>query len=253
MADENNTDQEIVHSLSEIESGSLLYTPTSGNHYVRAPQLYTNVNINVEGMLARTRVEQEFTNDSNQWVEAVYVFPLPDNASVDALSMIVADKEVHGVIQTRKKAKRIYNTAKQSGKKASLLEQQRANIFTTKVANIPPGETALIKIAYQSSVQYKDGQFELMFPLTITPRYVPGTAKTYNSNTLADAVASGWALPTDRVPDADEITPPVSNTASPATISVSIDAGLDGLTIVSHTHNIIAHAVILLIVQTYTR
>jgi len=79
-----------------------------------------------------------------------------------------------------------------------------------------------------------------MFPLTITPRYIPGTAKTYNSNTLADAVATGWALPTDRVPDADEITPPVSNTASPATISVSIDAGLDGLTIVSHTHNIIA-------------
>jgi len=128
MADENNSDKEIVHSLSEIESGSLLYTPTSGNHYVRAPQLYTNVKINVEGMLARTRVEQELTNDSNQWVEAVYVFPLPDNASVDALSMTVADKEIHGVIQTRKKAKRIYNTAKQAGKKASLLEQQRANI-----------------------------------------------------------------------------------------------------------------------------
>ena len=229
----------VVQNLSEIKSGSLLIPADAGNHYLRAPLLNTSVQIDVQGMLARTRVEQTFTNDTNRWIEAVYVFPLPDDASVDELTMLVADKEINGVIQPKSKARKIYNDARQAGKKASLLEQQRANLFTTRLANIAPGETALIRIAYQSSVQYSNGQFELMFPLTITPRYIPGTATTYNSEHLYGSGSQGWALPTQTVPDAGEITPPTSNSPAPVAINVSIDAGLDGLTINSNTHDII--------------
>jgi len=97
-----------------------------------------------------------------------------------------------------------------------------------------------VRIAYQSNVRYSDGQFSLYFPLTITPRYIPGHSMRYANTELDVATGGGWAAPTDTVSDADKITPPMTDTPAPVSINVSLDTGLPGLTIDSATHNIIS-------------
>lgn len=235
-------DEMIVNSLSEIESGTLLFPSANQNHYLRAPLTDTAVDIGVQGLFTRTVVNQRFTNESVEWTEAIYAFPLPDDATVDELTMIIGDKQINGVIQPKLKALQTYKTAKRQGQKATLLEQQRPNLFTSKIANIPPGETITVRIAYQSSARYSDGQFSLFFPLTITPRYSPGTALEYSSSGLEDSARIGWTTPEDIATaekDRAAITPPMTKLAASTSISVTLETGLSGLDIKSSSHDII--------------
>lgn len=139
-----------------------------------ALQLSTDVNITVSGMLSRAVVKQQFVNDSNQWQQGRYVFPLPTNAAVDRLKLWIGERFIEGEIQTKQRAREQYTQAQQQGKKTSLVEQHRPNIFSTEVANIAPGETVVVEIEYQQMLDYRDGEFSLRFPSTVGPRYIPG-------------------------------------------------------------------------------
>jgi Ca-activated chloride channel family protein len=113
--------------------------------------LDTKVEMDITGTINRVSVEQTFTNPSNDWVEGIYVFPLPEDSAVDHLTMKIGERIIKGLIKEKEEAKKIYNQAKSEGKSASLVEQQRPNIFTNSVANIPPGETNIITIEYQQA------------------------------------------------------------------------------------------------------
>ncbi|MEM7256991.1 MAG: marine proteobacterial sortase target protein [Pseudomonadota bacterium] len=216
-------------------------TVTSGTlHFgtqATAPLLSTEVTMSISGMLVRTALTQRFTNDTAYWQEGIYVFPLPDDASVDTLEMKIGERIVKGTIQTREQAARQYETARAQGKKASLVGQQRANLFTTRVANIPPGESIDITIEFQSAVHYDDGIFSTHFPLTITPRYIPGSRLAAEEPLEGELEQSdaGWS-------NMSGITPPVvpSQQAARTTITVDLNAGLPLQSITSNTHQIIA-------------
>ena len=134
-----------------------------------APVLGATVEVRVTGIIARTKVTQIFQNPSSEWVEGVYIFPLPGDAAVDTLKMKVGDRTVLGVIQEKEEARRTYETAKQQGSKASLVEQQRPDVFTTSVANVGPGETVEVAIELQQVVQWDAGRFRLRFPMVVHP------------------------------------------------------------------------------------
>ena len=127
----------------------------------------------VSGPTLRARVTQVFRNTTKDWVEAIYVYPLPDGGAVDTLKMVIGDRVVVGDIKERQQARVIYEQAKQNGQKAALTEQQRPNIFTNAVANIGPGETVLVQIEYQEPVHQSGDQFSLRIPMVIGPRYNP--------------------------------------------------------------------------------
>src|SRR4029077_12546556 len=132
-------------------------------------------------------------------IEAVYTFPLPQNAAVDDMTMIVGERTVRGKILRREEAEAVYEAAKTRGQTASLLEQERPNIFTQSVANILPGEQVKITISYVETLKYSDGNYEFVFSMVAGPRYIPGTAT---------GRTGGGAVPnTTRVPDASRITP----------------------------------------------
>ena len=121
--------------------------------YAEAPRLGADFDLTVSGPTVRARVTQIFHNPTKDWVEAVYVYPLPEDGAVDTLKMVIGDRIVVGEIKERQQAKLIYEQAKASGQKATLVEQERPNIFTNSVANIGPGETVLVQIEYQEPVQ----------------------------------------------------------------------------------------------------
>ena len=213
----------------DMQSGSLLLQMQNG--YSTATLLNTDVEMSISGLVARVSVRQEFRNTSSDWVEGVYVFPLPDKAAVDHMRLHIGDRFIEGEIQERQHAKKTYEAAKKSGKKASLVEQQRANLFTTSVANIAPGERVVIEIEYLEDIRYENGQFSIRFPMTLTPRYVSGSA-------LPDRKGSGWSADTDRVPDASMITPPQVNTstAHQLTLTAHVNAGMPLEIIASRYH-----------------
>lgn len=145
----------------------------SGAHGDRQPAmlLETDVDIEVSGMLAYTLVSQRFVNTTEDWVEGQYLFPLPDDSAVESLRIQIADRLIEGDIQERGQARETYRAARAEGRAAGLVEQQRGNVFTTRVANIAPGETVDIQIGFRQSVQFRHGRFSLVFPTTVAPRF----------------------------------------------------------------------------------
>ncbi len=143
-----------------MRSGSLLLK-SEGDRYVEAPLVGTDVDLVVSGPTARARVTQIFHNPTDGWVEAVYVYPLPEGGAVDTLKMVIGERIVVGDIKERKKARELYEQAKAAGQKTALMEQERPNIFTNSVANIGPGETVVVQIEYQEPVHQSGDEFSL--------------------------------------------------------------------------------------------
>jgi len=157
------------------------------------PPLDTKVMLLVRGMILRGRVEQRFHNPQPNCIEAIYAFPLPEDAAVDTLKMRVGERMIEGEIQEKKQAEKTYQQARSEGKKASLLSQERPNIFTVSIASVAEGEDVTVSIEYQQVVDYKDGDFRLRFPMTVAPRYVPestpmmsSAVPTSNIGTISD-------------------------------------------------------------------
>ena len=156
-------------NLEDVESGQLLMR--SGNKLSSAILLSTDIKIAVAGSSSRTIVSQRFINVSETWAEGVYVFPIGENAAVDTLKLRIGEKFIEGIIKEKVEAKVIYEEAKAEGKKASLIEQQKPNLFTNNIANIGPGEVVVVQIEFQSKLISKDGTWELRVPLVSAPRY----------------------------------------------------------------------------------
>ncbi len=223
-------------TINDIESGNLLIETEQVGQYQLAPRIDTDVEIDITGLIARVNVTQHFTNPSSEWINGIYVFPLPENAAVDHMNMKIGERIIEGKIKERLQAKKIYEQAKLEGKKASLIEQQRPNIFTNSVANIGPNEKVSVSIQYQQTLSYDQGHFSIRFPMVVGIRYIPGTQKVGGFNDL------GWALNTNEVPDASSITPPVTESGqghdNPVSIRISLETGFPLANIESHYHTI---------------
>ncbi len=135
------------------------------------PLKHTKVEIEISGFVASATVIQQYHNPFKKPIEAIYTFPLPHDAAVNKMQMFIGKRKIEAVIKTRDQARKIYQQAKLKGQRASLLEQQRPNIFTQSVSNIMPGDNITIKINYVGKLSYKDGNYELVFPMVVGTRY----------------------------------------------------------------------------------
>ncbi|MFE0753543.1 marine proteobacterial sortase target protein [Inquilinus sp. NPDC058860] len=229
----------------EMQSGALLFRANEKGRYVEAPRLGTDVDLTVSGPTARAHVTQVFQNPTDQWVEAVYVYPLPEDGAVDTLKMVVGDRVITGDIAAREEARRTYEAAKQAGQTAGLVEEERPNLFTTSVANVGPGETVLIQIEYQETVRQSGDRFSLRVPLVVAPRYNPTPV---SQSVDFQPGQGGWGRTTtdpvpdtDPVPGRDRITPPVLDPrgnapVNPVTLKLRLQAGFPLGEVVSANH-----------------
>ena len=202
-------------------------TPTQGSLYAsgksgalgECPLKNTSVKADISGFLARVTVTQEFENSFTEPIEAVYTFPLSQNSAVDDMTMKIGERTIRGRMMKREEARKVYEQAKTEGKTASLLDQQRPNIFTQSIANIMPGDKIFIEISYVETLKYEDGQYEFVFPMTIGPRYIPKSVNPI---------------------DAQNISPKIAETrnGSDISIEVNLDAGVPTAGIYSNSHPI---------------
>ena len=202
--------------------GSLQVVDASGQAKAVCPLKHTDVKVEISGFLSRVNVTQEFENPFKEKIEAVYVFPLPANAAVDDMTMVVGERTVRGKILRREEAQAVYEAARSGGHVASLLNQERPNIFTQSVANILPGEKVKITISYVETLKYEAGSYEFSFPMVVATRYMPGTSTgKKGSGTLPD---------TTQVPDASSISPKLvpegMRTGHDVSLDIMLDAGV---------------------------
>ena len=212
----------LAKSDTKITEGRLDAFAPDGKALGACPLKHTDVTVDIAGFIARVTVRQQFHNPFEDKIEAVYVFPLSQDAAVDKMTMKVGDRIIKGQIKERGEARRIYEQAKAEGKVASLLDQERPNIFTQSVANIEPGEQVDITISYSETLDWKDGEYSFDFPMVVGPRYNPGGGSAPAPMTKG--------RPTPQVPDADRITPPVTPEGTRAghdiSVTVNLNAGL---------------------------
>jgi Ca-activated chloride channel family protein len=199
-----------ISAFAQTE-GTLEAFGKNGKSLGASPLKHTSVKADISGFLARVKVVQEFENNFNQPIEAVYTFPLPENSAVDDMTMLVGTRTIRGKIMRREEARKVYETA-------SLLDQERPNVFTQAVANILPNEKITVEISYVETLKYEDGEYEFVFPMTVAPRYVPASVK-----------------------DATKISPPVAATRAghDVSIEINLDAGVPVEAIRSNSHEII--------------
>lgn len=189
----------VIEPNAELTQGRL--TVQRGDRRLALPLQRIDLDTYVTGSVAETTVTQVFHNPFAEPIEAVYAFPLPADGAVDDFALTAGPLRVRGQIRERGEAKQIYEAAKTEGKTAALLEQERPNIFTQSVANIPPGQAIEIEIHVVHEVRQQAGLYELALPTAIGPRFIPGAPLPRPSS------GTGLAPDTDVVPDASRITP----------------------------------------------
>jgi Ca-activated chloride channel family protein len=208
--------QAVADEKPSVDAGSLQALDKDGKPSGLCPLKHTDVKAEISGFLSRVTVTQEFTNPFPDKIEAVYTFPLPHSAAVDDMTMLIGERTVKGKIMRREEAQATYAAARQLGQVASLLDQERPNIFTQAVANILPGQEIRITISYVETLQYDGGAYEWSFPMVIGERY------TSNS---------------DQQTDNSRIDPPRSSRAGhDVSLEIKLNAGVPIQSLNSETH-----------------
>jgi Ca-activated chloride channel family protein len=221
-----------VDPHDEAPGGGSLVMKDAKGEIVPIPLKHTDVKASVAGYIASVDVTQQFTNPFSEKIEAVYVFPLPHNAAVSEFVMTLGERHIRGIIRERHEAEKIYATAKGQGYVASLLTQERPNIFTQSVANIEPGKQIDIDVRYFSTLAYVDGSFEFVFPMVVGPRFnPPGSTEGIGAVGPGSRGASGQKT---------EITylRPEQRSGHDIALDVKIDAGMPIESIKSSNHKV---------------
>lgn len=239
-------DAKDLAKISDVRRGQLMFRhqpeAESEQLWQLAPSLSTQVDIAVTGPIARASLQQRFSNPNDAGIEASYVFPLPENAAIDAMRIQIGERIIEAEIQEKAQARKTFEQAREQGQRAALLEQHRPNLFTTELSNIPPGAEILVSLEYQQDLQYRDGEFSLRFPMAITPRYVPAPVA---SEELAEPISagpmdvSGWQILPGELPHTAELGSAYGDPPANTQIRISLCAGFELGPLVSPYHQVV--------------
>lgn len=227
-----NVVQPVAQSPSNVTAGTLFLRSRNGRDgtsLATATPLGTNVDITVEGPIARTTVTQRFINSGNNLAEGIYAFPLPEDAAVDSLSMRIGKRVVKGQIMSRDDARRIYQAARDAGRNVNQLTPHRPNVFTTAVDNVGPGQEIAVSIEYQETLRGNGNAYSLRFPLAVAARHAPQPA-LYPVRLDAPNAGADPAPP---------VRGPAAGESRPVSLQVRLNSGIPLGEVTSPTHEIV--------------
>jgi len=161
---------------------------TNTSRMLNFPLQLTKVEATVSNGIVQAKVTQVYKNDGLDCLNSRYIFPLPTGAAISALVMRIGDRTVEGQIRTRAQARDEFETARDKGQSASLLDQERPNVFAMELANILPAETTEVTVEYTETLNPVDGIFAFTFPTVVGPRYGQGWAPGSDTSNLLTQV-----------------------------------------------------------------
>jgi Ca-activated chloride channel family protein len=216
-----------VDGCEEPGSGALT-TWTDGETW-SLPLLHTDIDAHISGVVADVSVVQTFTNPFDHPIEASYVFPLPDDGAVDAMTLRVGRRVIEASVHAREEAEEIYDEARREGRVAARLDQERPNLFKQHVANLLPGAVVEIELHVVQPLQFEEGGYDWAFPLVVGPRFVPGDG---------DPSAGASTDPGDARAAVNAPYSP-TRTGNDVAIEVTLDAGVPLTAVSSPSHDVI--------------
>ncbi|MCC9654512.1 VIT domain-containing protein [Rhodopirellula halodulae] len=227
----------VTQGQMQIEEGDFEELKQRHTHANRCfPLKETRVEADISGVLARVRVSQVFQNPYADRLEALYAFPLPENSAVDAYSFQIGERVIVGEVKRREQARQEYESARDEGRKAALLEQERPNLFSQSIANIPANGEVTVHIEYVHALDIDEDRYVFRFPMVVGPRFIPGNALSRPN------VGRGWGNDTDQVSDASRITPDFlpegMRNGNDVFVTVNIDGGMPIQEVVAVTHEL---------------
>lgn len=176
----------------------------------------------VSGLNASVTIRQIYTNPFSHSIEATYIHPLPDRGALTAFAVTIGERRIIGVLEERSQARADYDEAIAAGHRAAITEEDRPDVFTTRVGNLHPGDRAEVEITLVQPLPWADGQTTFRFPLVVAPRYIPGGPID------GESVGEGVAVDTDAVPDASRIRPPVLLPGIPNPVRLGLRVRFEG-------------------------
>ncbi len=201
---------------AELQAGfGALETPKG-----RLPLRAMRVEAEVHGLVARVKLRQQYRNPLKQPLEATYIFPLPDRGAVTSFVMEVGSRRLEAQLKERAQAREEYDQAIQQGHRAAIAEEDRPEVFSLRVGNIPPQAETTVELVLVVPLEVVDEEATFRFPLVVAPRYVPGIPLD------GPGVGSGTAPDTDQVPDASRVTPPVLLPGFPNPVQLQFEVHL---------------------------
>ncbi len=131
----------------------------------------TTIDATISGVIANVEIEQLYLNAGDSTIDATYVFPMSSNAAVYGMEMIINDRTIKAEIRRRDEAQTIFDNADEAGLTASLLEQERPNVFQMSLANVNPGDSLRIRMVYTELLVPRSGVYQFVFPNIVGPRF----------------------------------------------------------------------------------
>jgi Ca-activated chloride channel homolog len=191
---------DINNWVNNAETGVFLMRSGDGEP-VAATTLNTEVDIDINGPVAHVSLTQYFHNQGQAFAEGLYVFPLSERAAVRAMALRIGERRIVGEIHEKHEARQIFEQAKAEGKRTGLVEQRRANVFTTAVANIAPDEMIAVTLEYIEVLEREENQFHFRLPMTLTPRYCPPLERVATADLPVDEAEDDELFYQSRMPD----------------------------------------------------
>jgi Ca-activated chloride channel homolog len=208
--------------VAYTDPGELPHLTVARRPDQKLPLQHTSVKAHLTGFVAEVEVSQTYQNPFSTPIEAIYVFPLPENSAVHHMRMVIGQRVIEAEIQRRGEARATYQAAKRAGHTAALMEQERPNVFTQSLANLEPGQPIEVVIGYVQDLTYDAGQYEFVFPMVVGPRHMPG--QTISGPQLG----RGMHADTSEVEDASRISPPIVGLGERSGRDISVEVTVDG-------------------------
>jgi Ca-activated chloride channel family protein len=149
--------------------GAELLTPDGRS----LPLVAAKLRVLAGGGLARVVLEQTFENPYDDTLRVTYKMPLPVDGAVSGYAFRIGTRTITGRVDRKETARARFEAAILQGKTAALLEQNKADIFTQEIGNIPARQTIVCEITVDQRLAWRpEGEWELRFPTVIGPRYI---------------------------------------------------------------------------------
>lgn len=191
----------VMYAQFEVQEDKTLspyfYIPDGESETEKLPLKSTRADVNIAGVIADVVITQNYKNEGSQPIEAIYVFPGSTRAAVYAMKMTIGERTIKAKIEEKNKARQDYEEARQNGQTASLLEQQRPNVFQMNVANIMPGDNIIVELKYTELLVPDEGVYAFVYPTVVGPRYsnTPESIASTNDRWIANPYTTEGKLP----------------------------------------------------------
>lgn len=162
-AAEENQDDRTLSPYFFIEDGD--------SSVDKFPLKETDVTVNISGVIADVVIKQKYYNGGTRPINARYIFPASTRAAVHSMKMIIGEEVIVAQVKERQAAQQEFDKAKKEGMSASLVKQQRPNVFSMNVANILPNDTIDIELRYTELLVPTEKIYEFVYPTVVGPRY----------------------------------------------------------------------------------